>query len=106
VQHSLSIAYATYFEELLTQIEVDAKLFKETTLTKQARARSHRIREGNVQSYGAQSTHDKIDAMEIRDFLCARDSLEGQLGSCFNLNAEHSTDIRMEQADIRAGINQ
>jgi hypothetical protein len=44
--------------------------------------------------------------MEICHFPNARYTLESQLGCSFNLKAEHSTDIRMEQADIRARINQ
>ena len=61
-----------YLEELLAQLEVNVELLEETTLTKQACTRSHRTRKGNVQSYRIQSSHDEINAMEVRHFFRAR----------------------------------
>jgi len=44
--------------------------------------------------------------MKVRRFFRAGYALEGQPWHRLDLNAEHATDIRMEQANVRAGINQ
>ncbi len=44
--------------------------------------------------------------MKVRHFFRAGYALEGQPWHRLDLNAEHATDIRMEQANVRAGINQ
>jgi|SRR5882724_2067722 len=103
--YSLLVARASDFEELLTQIEVDAKLLEEATLTKQTRSCSHRISKSNVERYDIQSSHNEVDAMEISRFSCAGYALKGQLRRRLNLDAEHAGDIRMEQANVSAGIN-
>jgi hypothetical protein len=87
-------------------LEVNLKLLEETKLTKQACAYGNRIREAHVQRYRIQPFHDKIHAMKVRHFFRAGYALEGQPWHRLDLNAEHATDIRMEQANLRAGINQ